>query len=218
MKSFKKLMKDLESGQGPGTRVKFDLNKYAEALNKGESKILNFGMILYLSFNTPPNTNIPPPEQIARDLKMEVKTVKEAIIDLRDYGFLENWQERQIELLEKRFKEYIEASESFLFNLKSRHAEGKNYPLYNILLNNVETNFMITADMVHKTFLKAHAQGVLAINLNDIEAMKQALHFIKLLTDWFNKAKTSNTTEDGYKRIKDMITTPKLIYSQTKRK
>jgi len=90
MRIFEDLIKDLDKRKG--MRIVFDIDKFKRILSNPPTpvRLLNFPVILYLSFNVPFNNgNIPPPEQIARDLKMNIETVKEEIANLKNFGFLE---------------------------------------------------------------------------------------------------------------------------------
>ncbi|MBA7500792.1 hypothetical protein ES704_03553 [subsurface metagenome] len=87
MKSFDSLIEDLEEERG--LKIVFDRDKFKKALEKRPQKTLNFQVWFYLclySFND----IIPPIGKIARDLKLEVKTVKEAIKDFKHYGVLKD--------------------------------------------------------------------------------------------------------------------------------
>ncbi|MBA7491707.1 hypothetical protein ES702_02255 [subsurface metagenome] len=89
MRTFDSLIKDLNEEKG--TKIVFNIDKFKEVLeNPPLFKMLNFRLIMYLCLTIPLNGEIPPPGKIADDLKMRIEEVKEAIIDLKDWGFLED--------------------------------------------------------------------------------------------------------------------------------
>lgn len=197
-----------------------NIEKFKKALANPLPRILNYRIFFYICFNTPVNGVIPLPEQIAKELKIEIKIVREEIEKLKYYGILSedrgkdpiqyvslpeaSWRKRQIELIKEQLKEYNEAIATLLSNFESTHTRGK--------LNNIEMDFMITANMVHRTFIKAHEQCALAVNSGDREALQQARHFIKLLTNWLTFCDPKiDLVAEGW-GIKDMVTDPKLIY------
>lgn len=88
MRTFENLIKDL--GEEKGTRIVFNIDKIKKVLeNPLLLKSFNLQVLTYLCSNFPINEEIYPLEQIARDFKMEIETVKEEIANLKDYGFLE---------------------------------------------------------------------------------------------------------------------------------
>lgn len=91
MRTFENLVKDLDKKEG--TRIVFDLDKYKEVLKNPPKpiKILNFQVLMYLFLSVPIDEKIPPPGKISRDLKIEMKTVKETIANLKDYGVLKDY-------------------------------------------------------------------------------------------------------------------------------
>jgi len=213
MRTFDSLIEGLNKEEG--TRITFNIDKFKKALENPPQKLFNFQVWAYICFSSF-NEVIPSLGRIARDLKLGIETVKEAITVLKDYGVLEGdpvqyvslqeaeWRQRQIDLLKKQFKTYREVASVFLSNFMRTHTKGK--------LNDVETDFMITAGMVHKTFMKAHDQYGLAINTGDREAAQQSHHFIKLLTDWLAFCDPEiDLVAEGW-AIKDIVTNPKLIY------
>jgi len=92
MRSFENLMKDLdEEEEEEGTRIVCDIEKFKKALENPPLKILNFQVWMYICLNSfNKNKKIPPLGKIARDLKMGIETVKEAITVLKDFGVLED--------------------------------------------------------------------------------------------------------------------------------
>ena len=90
MRSFESLMKDINEEKGP--RMVFDIDRFKRFLENPPrpAMLLNLPVLLYITFNTPLYERIPPLEQIAGDLKMDIETVKETIAELKDCGVLED--------------------------------------------------------------------------------------------------------------------------------
>ena len=83
-------MKDLDKENCP--RVVFNIDKFKRLLKDPPKpmRLLNFQIVMYISLNVPRYERIPSPGQIVRELNMDIKTVSEAITDLKDYGVLED--------------------------------------------------------------------------------------------------------------------------------
>ena len=89
-RSFEGLIKDLGEGeQDEEIRLVFDLDRVEKVFENPILRPFNVQVLLYICFNSFVNEKIPSLGQIARDLKMGVKTVEEEIINLKGFGFLE---------------------------------------------------------------------------------------------------------------------------------
>lgn len=124
---------------------------------------------------------------------MQNLTIKEA-----------NWRIIQTDVLKKLVKGYREVAEKFLFDFKKTHTKGN--------LDNVELDFMLTAEMVHQVFVKAHTQFGIAINIGDRDATTQAHYYIQTLINWHIQANLQLHFLKEYSKIKDLTTLPELIY------
>lgn len=85
-RSFENLMNSLD--QEVETRMVFDIGEYRKVLEHPQLRDSNVKVWLYLCVNVPFNEKIPPPEKIAGDTGLEIKTVKEEIEVLKNYGVL----------------------------------------------------------------------------------------------------------------------------------
>jgi len=83
-------MKDLDEEKRP--RLVFDINRFERYLENPPIpiRLLNFPVLMHIIFNAPLYERIPSPEQIAGELKLDIKTVNEAIADLKVCGVLED--------------------------------------------------------------------------------------------------------------------------------
>ena len=114
------------------------------------------------------------------------------------------WRTSQIDVLEEQLKTYRGVADRFFSNFKRTHTKGN--------LNNTELDFMLTAGMVHDTFIKASTQYGIAINIGDRDAVAQARNYIQILTNWHIKAELQLYFLEEYSRIKDLTTLPELTY------
>lgn len=95
MRTFESLIKDLneKAGEDSEIRLTFDFNmdKFKKVFKKSQAlRLLNFQVFMYLCFKSTFNKEIPSFKQISKELGMEIKEVKEAIMNLKDYGVLED--------------------------------------------------------------------------------------------------------------------------------
>ena len=89
-RSFESLMKNLDEGeQDEKIRLVFDLDRIKKVFENPILRPFNVQVLLYICFNVFIYEKIPSLKQIARDLKMEIETVKGEIENLKDFGFLE---------------------------------------------------------------------------------------------------------------------------------
>ena len=83
-------MKNLDEGeQDEKIRLVFDLDRIEKVFENPILKPFNVQVLLYICFNVFIYEKIPSLKQIARDLKMEIETVKGEIENLKGFGFLE---------------------------------------------------------------------------------------------------------------------------------